>query len=206
MSIALASGRSLSPDFRGQTAGMWNPKDLNESGLASLSMGYQIGVTPLQMAAAVSSVANGGTLYRAAAARRRHSQRPPRTGRAQGAAAHGLTRDCRDADRDHGSGRRTRHGDGGEDRRLHHRRQDRHCGANHRTAAYSDTEYHTSFVGFAPSRKPALTVIVVIDSPHGKVKAYGGTVAAPIFKRITEASLRHLRHRSDVERTAARAW
>ncbi len=57
---------------------------------------------------------------------------------------------------------------------------------------YSDTEYHTSFVGFAPSRKPALTVIVVIDSPHGKVTAYGGTVAAPIFKRITEASLRHL--------------
>ncbi len=56
-------GQALSPDFRGQTVGIWRPKDLNESGLASLSMGYQIGVTPLQMAAAVSSVANGGTLY-----------------------------------------------------------------------------------------------------------------------------------------------
>jgi hypothetical protein len=32
----------------------------------------------------------------------------------------------------------------------------------------------------------------VIDTPHGKVTAYGGTVAAPIFKRIVEASLLHL--------------
>ena len=49
-----------------------------------------------------------------------------------------------------------------------------------------------SFVGFVPSRNPALAVIVVIDSPHGKVTAYGGTVAAPIFKRIAEASLLRL--------------
>ena len=42
-----------------------------------------------------------------------------------------------------------------------------------------------------PSRKPALTIIVVIDSPHGN-GYYGGTVAAPIFKRIAEAALRHL--------------
>jgi membrane carboxypeptidase/penicillin-binding protein len=39
---------------------------LNDSALASVSMGYQVGVTPLQMAAAASVVANGGTLYRAA--------------------------------------------------------------------------------------------------------------------------------------------
>jgi cell division protein FtsI (penicillin-binding protein 3) len=32
----------------------------------------------------------------------------------------------------------------------------------------------------------------MIDSPHGRVTSYGGTVAAPIFKRIAEASLRHL--------------
>ena len=31
--------------------------------VASVSMGYQVGVTPVQMAAAVSSIANGGTLY-----------------------------------------------------------------------------------------------------------------------------------------------
>jgi cell division protein FtsI (penicillin-binding protein 3) len=56
---------------------------------------------------------------------------------------------------------------------------------------YSRSEYNASFVGFVPSRKPAVTVIVVIDSPHGN-GYYGGTVAAPVFKRIAEATLRHL--------------
>ena len=57
-------GQALSPDFRGESAGIvWNPARLDASGLASVSMGYQISVTPLQMAAAVSSVANGGTLF-----------------------------------------------------------------------------------------------------------------------------------------------
>jgi cell division protein FtsI (penicillin-binding protein 3) len=57
---------------------------------------------------------------------------------------------------------------------------------------YSKSDYNVSFVGFLPSRKPALTVVVLIDSPHGKVTAYGGTVAAPIFKRIAEPAMRHL--------------
>ena len=41
---------------------MWDPAKLTDSALASVSMGYQVGVTPLQMAAAVSSIANGGEL------------------------------------------------------------------------------------------------------------------------------------------------
>jgi membrane peptidoglycan carboxypeptidase len=56
---------------------------------------------------------------------------------------------------------------------------------------YSDSDYNASFVGFLPSRKPRLAVVVVIDSPHAS-GYYGGVVAAPIFKRIAEASLRHL--------------
>jgi membrane peptidoglycan carboxypeptidase len=56
---------------------------------------------------------------------------------------------------------------------------------------YSKSEYNASFVGFIPSRQPALTVIVVIDSPHGNGYT-GGVVAAPVFKRIAEASLRQL--------------
>ena len=57
-------GRPTSPDFPGESPGIvWEPSKLNDSALASVSMGYQVGVTPLQMAAAVSAVANGGTLY-----------------------------------------------------------------------------------------------------------------------------------------------
>ena len=57
--------------------------------------------------------------------------------------------------------------------------------------AYSKSLYNSSFVGFAPSRAPELTILVVIDSPKAG-HTYGGVVAAPIFKRITEAALRYL--------------
>ena len=55
-------GEVLARDFAGQSRGIWNPNGLDESGLASVSMGYQVSVTPLQMVTAVSAVANGGLL------------------------------------------------------------------------------------------------------------------------------------------------
>jgi cell division protein FtsI (penicillin-binding protein 3) len=57
---------------------------------------------------------------------------------------------------------------------------------------YSKQDYNASFVGFVPSRDPALAIIVVIDSPHAGTY-YGGTVSAPVFKRIAEDALRYLR-------------
>jgi cell division protein FtsI (penicillin-binding protein 3) len=56
---------------------------------------------------------------------------------------------------------------------------------------YSAREYNSSFVGFAPSRRPALTVLVVIDTPSAG-QIYGGAVAAPVFKRIMTAALQYL--------------
>ncbi len=54
-------GRRVSPDFPGESAGIvWKPEQWTERALASVSMGYQVAVTPLQMAAAFSAVANGG--------------------------------------------------------------------------------------------------------------------------------------------------
>jgi hypothetical protein len=55
---------------------------------------------------------------------------------------------------------------------------------------YSGSEYNASFVGFLPSRNPVFTIVVIIDSPHGRNAYYGGTVAGPVFKRIAEAALR----------------
>jgi cell division protein FtsI (penicillin-binding protein 3) len=54
---------------------------------------------------------------------------------------------------------------------------------------YSDRDYNASFVGFVPSRRPAFTILVVIDTPRADYY-YGGLVAAPIFKRIADAALR----------------
>ena len=56
---------------------------------------------------------------------------------------------------------------------------------------YSQSQQNVSFVGFVPSRNPAITVIVMIDSPRAPSNS-GGAVSAPIFKRIAEATLRHL--------------
>src|SRR5439155_8145083 len=57
---------------------------------------------------------------------------------------------------------------------------------------YSHSDHFASFVGFAPSRNPALAMVVVIDSAHGPNGDHGGTVAAPIFKRIAEAAMQYL--------------
>ncbi|MGE5466254.1 MAG: peptidoglycan D,D-transpeptidase FtsI family protein [Ignavibacteria bacterium] len=58
------------------------------------------------------------------------------------------------------------------------------------SGAYAD-KYVASFVGFAPVSDPRLVVAVMIDEPSGK-SYYGGDVAAPVFARVMEGSLRTL--------------
>jgi cell division protein FtsI (penicillin-binding protein 3) len=55
---------------------------------------------------------------------------------------------------------------------------------------YSDTQHIASFVGFTPAENPKLAILVVIDEPKGKY--YGGTVAAPVFRRIAREALNYL--------------
>ncbi|MFP5378945.1 MAG: penicillin-binding protein, partial [Vicinamibacteria bacterium] len=185
-------GRRVSPDFPGENAGIvWSADRLNDSALASVSMGYQIGVTPLQMAAAVSAVANGGEyipprIVRAAirdgvrspveAAERRRVMTP--------ATAAELTR-IMEAVVDRGTATRAKvpgytvAGKTGTAEKLINGR-------------YSPTDHDASFVGFVPSVNPVLTVIVRIDTPRGEERNTGGVTAAPVFSRIAEAALRHL--------------
>ncbi len=70
-------GRALSPDFPGEASGiLWDPARLDASALASMSMGYQVGVTALQMVSAVSAVANGGLLIQPRVVRALDARRP----------------------------------------------------------------------------------------------------------------------------------
>jgi cell division protein FtsI (penicillin-binding protein 3) len=55
---------------------------------------------------------------------------------------------------------------------------------------YEDDKWVTSFFGFVPSDKPRLAISVVIDEP--RINHYGGTVAAPAFQRIADKALRYL--------------
>lgn len=58
------------------------------------------------------------------------------------------------------------------------------------TGKYSEDKYTASFAGFVPAEKPRLVVVVVLDEPM--IGRYGGDLAGPVFRRVAEASLRHL--------------
>jgi cell division protein FtsI (penicillin-binding protein 3) len=184
-------GQTLSPEFRGETQGIvWNAAQLNDSALASVAMGYQIGVTPLQMATAVSSVANGGELLephvvRAIIKNGRRVETPRKVlrrtiSRETAAELTSILEDVvsRGTAKSAALDSYLVAGKTGTAAKLVNGR-------------YSKSEYHASFVGFVPSRRPVLTILVVIDSPRTK-GYYGGVVAAPVFKRVAEAALRHL--------------
>ena len=183
-------GRPSSPDFHGESPGIvWASSKLTDSALASVSMGYQVGVTPLQMAAAVSTVANGGELLQPRVVRAvlRDGQRlsVPRKvlGRAVTAGTAAELTSIMEAVVARGTGKSaqiagyTIAGKTGTAQKVVNGR-------------YSNSDYNVSFVGFVPSRKPQFTIVVVVDSPHA-VPPYGGTVAAPIFQKIGNAALRH---------------
>jgi cell division protein FtsI (penicillin-binding protein 3) len=55
---------------------------------------------------------------------------------------------------------------------------------------YSETKYVASFIGFAPAQNPQLLAAVIVDEPQGEI--YGGSVAAPAFGQIAEFALPYL--------------
>lgn len=59
------------------------------------------------------------------------------------------------------------------------------------TGGYSKDKRVSSFVGFIPAENPRLVILAVVDEPEGVT--YGGLVAAPIFSRIADQTLRYLK-------------
>ena len=55
---------------------------------------------------------------------------------------------------------------------------------------YSHSNFIGSFIGFAPADHPILSMVVLMDDPRPLY--YGGTVAAPVFSEVMEAALAHL--------------
>jgi cell division protein FtsI (penicillin-binding protein 3) len=184
-------GRPSSPDFPSESPGIvWEPSKLNDSALASVSMGYQVAVTPLQMAAAASAIANGGILYEPHVVRavvkgtQRTIVRPKVVRRAVLPETAVTLTDIMERVVLDGTAKGaqlvsyTVAGKTGTADKLVNGR-------------YSPYEQNVSFVGFVPSRNPVLTVLVMVDTPRVGGDT-GGVIAAPIFKRIADASLRHI--------------
>jgi cell division protein FtsI (penicillin-binding protein 3) len=59
------------------------------------------------------------------------------------------------------------------------------------TRRYSTSKYTSIFTGFVPVDKPRLAMTVVIHEPHGAI--YGGVVAAPVFRNIASQALPYLK-------------
>jgi cell division protein FtsI (penicillin-binding protein 3) len=183
-------GRSLSPDFPGEAKGiLWDPSKLDASALASMSMGYQVGVTALQMVSAVSAVANGGELLQPRVVRalirdgQRSEVKPTSLGRPISADTAATLTGIMEQVVERGTATfaqidgYTIAGKTGTSHKLENGR-------------YSQTDFNASFVGFLPSRAPAVAIIVVLDSPHADGH-FGGPISGPIFQKIAEAALRH---------------
>jgi len=164
--------------------------------IGSISMGQEVGVTPIQLATAVSAIANGGYLRRpyVVSEIRKGDQllfsgdasRPeprqvlrPETAATVRRMMEGVILTP------NGTGRYARldgwtaAGKTGTAQKI-----------DPSTGRYSHSQYIASFTGFAPINNPAVTILVSLDSPLGSHEAT--VTAAPVFKRVAEQVLPYL--------------
>jgi cell division protein FtsI/penicillin-binding protein 2 len=177
-------------DFPGESSGIVIPRrDWTGSTIATIPIGQGIAVTPMQMAAAYSAIANRGQwvepklLYAsmgsngkveesAPAAHRRVVS--PKTAREVTKILEGVT--------EHGTG---------IEAQIPGYMVAGKTGTAQKAlpgGGYGD-DYVASFGGYAPATNPAVVVMVVLDDPS---PIWGGSTAAPTFKTIMEFALRHL--------------
>lgn len=181
------------------------PAQWSRQSPASLSIGYEVSVTPVQMAMAYGALANGGVLMEPRLIREvrgrngevleRHAPRAVRR-----VIPSGVTEDLRHVLVDvveGGTGTAARlttfsvAGKSGTSR------------AYSPTGGYTRGNYFSSFVGFFPAEDPQLVVFVKLDSPQGAY--YGGATAAPVTRATLEAVLAARRPPIDRRALAAMA-
>jgi cell division protein FtsI (penicillin-binding protein 3) len=196
----LGFGSRTGIDLAGESAGLLRPLNRwQPSSIGSLAMGQEIGVTPLQMAAAYCVLANDGMLVKPHLVRELRSpegavtfQAKPEPRRALKPETTAALRNMLEGVTLHGTARKaqlegyTAAGKTGTAQKI-----------DPKTHAYSSTKYIGSFVGFAPVKNPAVVIIVVIDEPQGSY--HGGDVAAPVFREIAEQILPDLSVSPDIE-------
>src|SRR3989440_2459010 len=196
----LGFGSRTGIDLAGESPGLprrvtrWQP-----SSIGSLAIGQEVGVTPLQMAAAYSILANNGSWIKPHIVRELRSpdgavtfqakieRRPalqPETTVALRTMMEGVT--LRGTAKKAQLEGYTAAGKTGTAQKV-----------DPKTHAYSLTKFIGSFVGFAPVSNPAVVIIVVIDEPQGSY--HGGDVAAPVFREIAEQILPELNITPDTE-------
>ena len=169
-------------DLPGEQRGIvLDPKHYSGSSLGNMSIGQGLSVTPLQMAAGYTAIADGGIRHEPyiVAGDRQAGQRvvSSKTGDEVSKMLEGVLAAGGTATEASVPGY-TLAGKTGTAEKPEN-------------GTYSKTDFVASFIGYAPARKPRLLVSVMVDEPRGDI--YGGTVAAPAFERIMEFALPYLK-------------
>ena len=182
-------GTATGVELPGEAAGrLRSPRAWTQESPASLAMGYELAVTPLQLAAAYAVFANGGVLLEPSLVREvrladgpvrwRHERRPVRRvvpAPVANQLAHMLLGVVEE-----GTGRAAALGTYPVAGKTGTAR--RNIGGR-----YPAGHYTASFVGLFPGVHPQLVLVVKIDDPSGSY--FGGSTAAPVTRTILEAAL-----------------
>jgi cell division protein FtsI (penicillin-binding protein 3) len=180
-------GRPTGVQFPGEEQGLVLPLDeYSGSTMGNLPIGQGISVTPMQMVAAYTAIANGGRL------------RPPQ-----------LIKRVGEEEVHEPQGKRViKSGTAAEIREMLEGVLAAGGTASEvsvpgyslagktgtaqvaEDGGYSETKYVASFIGFAPAQNPQLLAAVIVDQPQGEI--YGGSVAAPAFGEIAGFALPYL--------------
>jgi len=199
-------GSQTGIELSGETRGITKPVNRwSKMSIGAISMGQEIGVSPLQLVSMTSSIANDGlwTPPRIVAGSTPVGQgragpaqtvvfRPGEQHRVISAYAAAEMKRMLEGVVLRGTGKKaildcyTSAGKTGTAQKI-----------NPLTHRYDRVKHIASFSGFAPVNNPAITVTVILDSPVGA--HHGGDVAAPIFNRIAQQVLEYLDVPHDVE-------
>ena len=189
-------GTSNHSGFPGEERGILRPpRRWSRTSLAAVSIGQEVGATPLQMVMVAATIANGGVyqppriVESIGRGDRIASGLEPRPGR-RVISAQTARRLAAIMQRvvEEGTGRQAAvpgyeaAGKTGTAQKL-----------DPQTRTYSQDKYVLSFLGFIPFDNPRIALLVVMDEGKGPGGAWGGTVAAPVWRRIAWQTMRDLR-------------
>lgn len=175
-------GQRSAVKFPGESSGMvLPPSKWNVSEVATMAYGYGINATVLQMVDAYAMLANHGvkvplSLYKLEEPPKGQQMIDPKIADQVLLMMEAVTLPGGTARQANIPGYRV----AGKTGTAHKLRADR--------KGYSEKEYRALFSGVAPVSDPRLAIFVVVENPQGQY--YGGLVAAPVFARVMQESLR----------------
>jgi len=177
---AFGFGHPTGSEFPGEVAGYFNHSSLwHRSEQASVSFGYGISVTALQLVRAYAALANDGILPTVTFV---HSNEPEEGHRVID------ERIAQDVNKMLESV--VRSGSGSQAKVPGYSVAGK-TGTSHRSQSggYAEDRYASLFAGFAPASAPRVAIAVVIHDPKGDAY-FGGEVAAPVFAQVMAHALR----------------